>query len=275
MSDKYNVHGFNKDQNYELQIKNRGKRTGITFEFQEDLQKYIDEGVFVDELEDGFTIKEKRNLAETFLEIHKEKGYNTNFGKMKKDAKFTYTADEYIRLAKAAGYVLKDMSPEEEAMLKKQIEISANEFAQTDVSEPPATVGSDPVSDVAVTPEESVVTPTAPVEVKTPEAAEDPFKLHDDDPVFKEVKVERVNVDELPAAEMPDEEKFTVKLPPRTYLKRRGIKQEDFTKLPLEQQSQIYREFAESSKNLEKSLQKANKRSFFSRIFGGKKPEDV
>lgn len=275
MSDKYNVHGFNKDQNYELQIKNRGKRTGITFEFQEDLQKYIDEGIFVDELEDGFTIKEKRNLAETFLEIHKEKGYNTNFGKMKKDAKFTYTADEYIRLAKAAGYVLKDMSPEEEAMLKKQIEISANEFAQTDVSEPPANVGSDPVSDVAVTPEESVVTPTAPVEVKTPEAAEDPFKLHDDDPVFKEVKVERVNVDELPAAEMPDEEKFTVKLPPRTYLKRRGIKQEDFTKLPLEQQSQIYREFAESSKNLEKSLQKANKRSFFSRIFGGKKPEDV
>ena len=194
---------------------------------------------------------------------------------MKKDAKFTYTADEYIRLAKAAGYVLKDMSPEEEAMLKKQIEISANEFAQTDVSEPPATVGSDPVSDVAVTPEESVVTPTAPIEVKTQEAAEDPFKLHDDDPVFKEVKVERVNVDELPAAEMPDEEKFTVKLPPRTYLKRRGIKQEDFTKLPLEQQSQIYREFAESSKNLEKSLQKANKRSFFSRIFGGKKPEDV
>ncbi len=275
MSDKYNVHGFNKDQNYELQIKNRGKRTGITFEFQEDLQKYIDEGIFVDELEDGFTIKEKRNLAETFLEIHKEKGYNTNFGKMKKDAKFTYTADEYIRLAKAAGYVLKDMSPEEEAMLKKQIEISANEFAQTDVSEPLATVGSDPVSDVAVTPEESVVTPTAPVEVKTPEAAEDPFKLHDDDPVFKEVKVERVNVDELPAAEMPDEEKFTVKLPPRTYLKRRGIKQEDFTKLPLEQQSQIYREFAESSKNLEKSLQKANKRSFFSRIFVGKKPEDV
>lgn len=275
MSDKYNVHGFNKDQNYELQIKNRGKRTGITFEFQEDLQKYIDEGIFVDELEDGFTIKEKRNLAETFLEIHKEKGYNTNFGKMKKDAKYTYTADEYIRLAKAAGYVLKDMSPEEEAMLKKQIEISANEFAQTDVSEPPATVGSDPVSDVAVTPEESVVTPTAPVEVKTPEAAEDPFKLHDDDPVFKEVKVERVNVDELPEAEMPDEEKFTVKLPPRTYLKRRGIKQEDFTKLPLEQQSQIYREFAESSKNLEKSLQKANKRSFFSRIFGGKKPEDV
>ena len=205
MSDKYNVHGFNKDQNYELQIKNRGKRTGITFEFQEDLQKYIDEGIFVDELEDGFTIKEKRNLAETFLEIHKEKGYNTNFGKMKKDAKFTYTADEYIRLAKAAGYVLKDMSPEEEAMLKKQIEISANEFAQTDVSEPPATVGSDPVSDVAVTPEESVVTPTAPVEVKTPEAAEDPFKLHDDDPVFKEVKVERVNVDELPEAEMPDD----------------------------------------------------------------------
>ena len=194
---------------------------------------------------------------------------------MKKDAKFTYTADEYIRLAKAAGYVLKDMSPEEEAMLKKQIEISANEFAQTDVSEPPATVDSDPVSDVAVTPEEPVVTPTAPVEVKTPEAAEDPFKLNDDDPVFKEVKVERVNVDELPEAETPDEEKFTVKLPPRTYLKRRGIKQEDFTKLPLEQQSQIYREFAESSKNLEKSLQKANKRSFFSRIFGGKKSEDV
>ncbi len=290
MSDGYNVNGFDKNQNYELQIKNRGKRTGITFEFQEDLQKYIDEGVFIDELNNGFTNKEKKNLAETFLEIHKEKGYSTNFGKMRKDTKFTYTADEYIRLAKAAGYVLKDMTPAEQAMLKQEIERSASQFANNEpdpeLDEPVASNNAGAIEEITIATAEPVsfsqnYTPDfnkkidiKPVEVPAKPPEDDPFKLSENDPLFAEIKVERVNIDELPEAEPPAEE-ITPRPLPKTYLKRLGISPEQFEALPLEEKSKLYQDFALSVRNLEKAERKANRKPLLTRIFGSKKAGDA
>lgn len=289
MPDKYNVNQFNRDQNYELQIKNRGKRTGITYEFQEDLQKYIDEGIFVDELNDGFSIKEKRNLAETFLEIHKEKGYNTNFGKMKKDTKFSYTADEYIRLAKAAGYVLKELTPEEEAVLRRQIEKSAEELSNAEIETNPVVTPAEetpltivPTEPVPIAPDMTPDLTIKPLDIKPvtptnePEAEDDPFKLSENDPVFAEIEVERVNIDELPGLEETDEDTAPAQQRlPKSFLKRHGINPKDFDNLSFQDKARLYNEFAEGVRGIEKAERKAHRRPLLTRIFGGKKPEDA
>ena len=292
MADKFDSAGFNTNQNYEIQIKNRGKNSGITYEFQEDLQRYIDEGIFVDELNNGFTNKEKTQLAKEFQILHEEKGYDTNFNRMKAGTTFTYTAEDYVRLAKAAGYVLKDMTPQEAAALQKQLEQAAHELQQKEQPslepeapavppkpEKPAVVAELPISTgdeetttldiakldpVAITPQEESFTPKVdikPIEVVTTPAEDDPFALSEDEPLFEPVDVKPVNLDDIkPSADETYDVSEEMPSLPRTFLKREGIEPEEFKLLPLDKQAELIDKYNGKSG-----------RNIFARIFGGKK----
>lgn len=70
------------------------------------LNSYVKAGIFVDKDKDGFTKAEKKALGEEFVKLHQERGDLTNFKKMLAGKYFDYKNEEFVRLAKAAGYVL-------------------------------------------------------------------------------------------------------------------------------------------------------------------------
>lgn len=294
-----NISGFNFDKDYELQIKNNGKKTGLTFEFYDDLQKYVDEGVFVDELNDGFTNKEKRGLADAFMRIHKEKGYDTNFSKMQTNTKFIYSANDYIELAKAAGYVLKDLPPEEQTKLIQRIEKSAEGFATTQkpTEDVPASEKETPATALPKVDIKPVELPTQKVEFATfkpapinpqsivlpetinqfvaqpsdtaqnpvttePEAVEDEFAISDDS-AYDMPEVKRVNPDELPLAKIEEPaEEFHL---PKSFLKRYRNEQgemitpDNYKDLPQEKQDELLDIYQKGCKRIAKYEAKAKK----------------
>ena len=290
-----NVGGFNFDRDYELQIKYKGKQTGLTFEFYNDLQKYVDEGIFVDELNDGFSADEKRGLADTFMRIHKEKGYNTNFSKMKANEKFVYTAQDYIELARSAGYVLKDLSPEDQEKLMSRIEKSAEEFSATEqteeksAEEPQITSDADNLNPGEIKPLEfpTMKIETVKVEpvkinlpidvlpenlnpslVVEPEADKKADEVPDANPNGRDLS----NVDERSKEEIRLPQSFL-----RRYRNEQGdfITPDNFKELSQDKQNELVETYQKMCNDVEKLAAKANKRNLFTKIFGGNKQSDI
>ena len=87
------------------------KNSGVSFDYMARLQRDIDAGIFVDKDNNGFTNKEKVELSKKFQSIFTNHGYNTDFTHMKAGEKYAITYNEYVDLAKAAGYELVYIEP--------------------------------------------------------------------------------------------------------------------------------------------------------------------
>ena len=70
------------------------------------LNGYVKAGIFVDKDNDGFTKAEQKALGAEFNKLHQERGDLVDFKKMLAGKSFDYKNEEFVRLAKAAGYVL-------------------------------------------------------------------------------------------------------------------------------------------------------------------------
>ena len=112
---------FTENGNIKVEITSRGpgEPAGLSYDFYygnentKGLKAYYEEGIFEDITKDKngndkFTNQDKRNLVSKFQEIHAQKGLKNNFSKMYIGETFDYTKDEYLALAEAAGYKLKE-----------------------------------------------------------------------------------------------------------------------------------------------------------------------
>ncbi|MCD8377772.1 MAG: hypothetical protein LUB59_03175 [Candidatus Gastranaerophilales bacterium] len=91
-------------------LTNRGanKRSGVSYDYMDKLNVLVDQGIFYDKDGDGFTNAEKRALEDEFIKLHTEKGYKTNFRTMQAGTSNDYTFEDFVRLAQAAGYIMKE-----------------------------------------------------------------------------------------------------------------------------------------------------------------------
>jgi len=122
-----------KQNGYTVKVSDRRpQNSGVSYDYMDQLNKYIDQGIFVDKDGDGFTSAEKRALGDEFAKIHKEKGYSSKFTKMQKNTGFSYTYDEFVRLAQAAGYVLKEDASAPAAKKEAKAPDTAAPKAETD-----------------------------------------------------------------------------------------------------------------------------------------------
>lgn len=69
------------------------------------LNELVKKGIFIDKDKNGFTKAEQKALGEEFTKLHKERGDLTDFKKMLAGKYFDYKDEEFVRLAKAAGYI--------------------------------------------------------------------------------------------------------------------------------------------------------------------------
>ena len=114
----------------------RGKKSGLSYDFmygraEENmhggLMRYVEAGIFEDKTVEGFTRSDAQNLGNKMNEIEKRnkgkdgfiiKGKTKDFdGRMQAGDGRRYTYKEYLELAEAAGYSLKD-----EAALRREFE---------------------------------------------------------------------------------------------------------------------------------------------------------
>jgi len=134
-----------KDKNYTIDLSKRGDNahenkynTGLSFNLmynESGLRDLYDAGIFIDttkneEGKDEFTREDKLALEAKFKEIHERNGYKSDFKKMHEGDTFTYTYAEYLELAKAAGYELKD---EHFKKHMEQIKIAGLDFKPTEI----------------------------------------------------------------------------------------------------------------------------------------------
>ena len=91
-----------------LKFRGEKQRSGVSYDYMDKLNEFTEKGIFVDANGDGFTNAEKRALEDEFYKIHKEHNYSTDFDSMMPGTKTEYSYEDFIRLAKAAGYVLKE-----------------------------------------------------------------------------------------------------------------------------------------------------------------------
>ena len=82
------------------------KHSGVSYDYMDRLNQDIEAGIFEDVGHDGFTNKDKKGLGQEFESVFSEHGYSTKFTRMKAGEKYDISYDDYIRLAKAAGYEL-------------------------------------------------------------------------------------------------------------------------------------------------------------------------
>ncbi len=129
-----------KQNGYTNVLKYRGKNkpSGITYDYMEQLGQYVDKGIFEDAKKDSFTRKEKQALQNELFNIHKEHNYSTNFNSMRPGTKTQYSYDDFIRLANAAGYTLKEkmseeVKPENVLKNKEKTPVSAASTTQPEV----------------------------------------------------------------------------------------------------------------------------------------------
>ncbi len=87
------------------------------------LNGYVKAGIFVDKDNDGFTKAEQKALGAEFNKLHQERGDLVDFKKMLAGKSFDYKNEEFVRLAKAAGYVL----AEENKPVEKPVETKTQE----------------------------------------------------------------------------------------------------------------------------------------------------
>lgn len=92
----------------ELTYRGMKQRSGVSYDYMDKLNQLVDQGIFVDKDGDGFTSAEKKALESEFFNLHTEKGYKTNFKSMLPGTSYDYSYDDFVRLAQAAGYVLKE-----------------------------------------------------------------------------------------------------------------------------------------------------------------------
>lgn len=90
----------------ELTTQSDKKHSGVSYDYMDRLNKDIEAGIFEDVGHDGFTKNEKRALGNEFDSVFTEHGYSTKFTTMEAGEKYEISYDDYIRLAKAAGYEL-------------------------------------------------------------------------------------------------------------------------------------------------------------------------
>ena len=118
-----------------------GRNAGASYDYMDKLNQLVDKGIFVDKDGNGFTSGEKKALENEFIKLHQEKGYNTNFRKMRAGTTNEYTYDDFIKLAQAAGYVLKEDAPQAKHKPEATEPDSLSEKAKADkVSNPVAEV---------------------------------------------------------------------------------------------------------------------------------------
>ena len=99
-----------KQSGYTNVLKYRGEnqKSGISYDYMDKLNEFVGQGIFIDAKKDGFTNSEKRALEAELFKIHKEHNYATNFNSMLAGTTTEYSYNDFIRLAQAAGYVLKE-----------------------------------------------------------------------------------------------------------------------------------------------------------------------
>lgn len=90
-----------------VDLKSRGKHSGITYDLRDSFIELVDQGKLVDLKGDGFTKKDALNLYKELDKIHTERKLNKNYTKMDAHSKFDYSEEEVRRLANAAGYQVK------------------------------------------------------------------------------------------------------------------------------------------------------------------------
>lgn len=139
--DSIKANGFKNTVTY----RGAGNRAGASYDYMDKLNQLVDKGIFVDKDGDGFTSSEKKALEDQFIKLHQEKGYSTNFKKMRAGTTNEYTYDDFIKLAQAAGYVLKEDAPKQKPVAAKPDEVPAKA---------PADKPSTPVAEVEVPEEE-------------------------------------------------------------------------------------------------------------------------
>lgn len=101
------------------------RRIGISYDYMDKLNSYVKAGIFIDKDKDGFTKAEQKALGEEFAKLHSERKDNINFKKMLAGKTIDYKDAEFIRLAKAAGYILaEDVNSSEEITAAKKTESS-------------------------------------------------------------------------------------------------------------------------------------------------------
>ena len=112
---------FTENKNIKIEITNRGEGepAGLSYDFYygnestKGLKEYYEEGIFVDQTKDKngndrFSNQDKLNLVSKFKEIHTQKGFKNDFARMQIGETFEYTKEDYLALAEAAGYKLKN-----------------------------------------------------------------------------------------------------------------------------------------------------------------------
>lgn len=87
-----------------INLKSRGKRSGITFDLRDAFKDLERKGLLIDTKGDGFTKQDALNLYNELDKIHKERKLDRNYTNMQKGAEFNYSEEEVRRLANAAGY---------------------------------------------------------------------------------------------------------------------------------------------------------------------------
>ncbi len=90
-----------------VDLKARGKHSGITYDLRDAFKELEKKGVLVDVKNDGFTKKDAWNLYLELDKIHKERKLDRNYTKMKEHTQFEYSESDVKRLAEAAGYKVK------------------------------------------------------------------------------------------------------------------------------------------------------------------------
>jgi len=118
----------------------KSKRSGISYDYMDKLNELVKKGIFIDKDKNGFTSAEQKALGEEFTKLHKERGDLTNFKKMLAGKYFDYKDEEFVRLAKAAGYIPADECSAEQKVnpqvIKPEKAEKAEEVKPAQKSEP-------------------------------------------------------------------------------------------------------------------------------------------
>ena len=137
-----------KEEGHEIILTARpGKNSGVSYDYMDRLNKDIEAGIFEDNNKDGqnnkFSNYDKRNLGNEFTSVFSEHGYSTKFTRMQAGEQYAISYDDYVRLADAAGYVLKEEEQPAPAPVEKKM---------PEIKPVPFVVPQPTVKDIKITP---------------------------------------------------------------------------------------------------------------------------
>lgn len=119
--------GKYKKQN--VNLKSRGKESGITYELRDAFSALVKQGALKDVKGDGFTKQDALNMYKELDKIQKAKKYDTDYKHMSGGSKFNYSEEDIAKIAKAAGYktidkqVLANICRTDHTGVKKEIKM--------------------------------------------------------------------------------------------------------------------------------------------------------